>query len=106
VEKVKDDLARHLKEIKKLCRRDRQGQNSNDEKELESDSEESSDAEEDAVLNRRIGNLKKMVNHHARMLKGEEEEICHDYGEEDVFISGNGEFPSDENKDDELAEAK
>ena len=110
VEKVKDDLARHLKEIKKLIRTNKDDEaSSDDDQGIHSDeSEESSDAEEDKVLNRRIGNLKKMVNHHAKMLKGEEPD-GHDYDDRESMMLDavdNGDDENDEEYAAELLEQK
>lgn len=107
VEGVKDDLQNHLKEIKRLFRRNR-SEAKEDQIELMSDSDESSDAEEDRNMNRRIANLKKMLGHHTKMLKGEDDEAAADYGIEDFapLEEGDGKGDGLEQTEEETAYTK
>lgn len=87
VEGVKDDLHRHLLEIRRLFkdRRGRDKESSSDDQELikEKSDEESSDAEDDRALNRRIAGLKKMLIARTKMLRGEDiGDDLGDYGDE------------------------
>jgi hypothetical protein len=78
VEKAKDDLAAHLKEIRKLARERESFKEDEDDLEALDDDEESSDAEDDRELNRKIAALKKLLAQNSKMLKGE-----HDDGDDD-----------------------
>jgi hypothetical protein len=110
VEGLKDDLGAHLKEIKKLFRTERDGEDSSDVPDDLNSSEESSDAEYDRDLNARIANVKKRLMHNANMLKGEGEDEGEAYDElglggDDGAAYGDGQ--GDDGKDDlAIQEAK
>lgn len=100
---AKDNLVTHLRDIKKLLHRgEKDGEDSED---ALSNGEESSDAEDDRNLNRRIADLKKLIASQSKRLKGEGSDASEDdgYG---IMEESIGNLDDDEHTETQAAEAR
>ena len=98
VEDLKDNLAKHLREINKLF-----GKKTIDQGNIFSDdNEESSDDDNDA-LNRHIADLKKLVDQNAALLKGEyRPESAISSAGQDILEPGEGQGETEQQKADRI----
>jgi hypothetical protein len=71
-----------------------------------SDGEESSDAEDDRTLNRRIADLKKLIASQSKRLKGEHSDESDQDGDFGLMDSGIGNDEDQERTETEAAEAR
>ena len=99
VEDLKDNLAKHLREINKLF-----GKKTIDQGNIFSDdNEESSDDDNDA-LNRHIADLKKLVDQNAALLKGEyrPESAISSAGQDILELGNDGQGETEQQKADRI----